>query len=155
MNRWFWGVAVVFLGIAVFAPPRPTLSRHTVPVRAAHTRPKPILGPQGVGSATFGLTRIETVARVSALLGKPSSVVFVNSGCGPRFTEVEWNDLVLEFRAGIFSGYRFMKGGWASLNGKPNALSKSKYPIPDIATDARIDDVPPSGGEVTFGFAGS
>lgn len=30
----------------------------------------------------------------------------------PRYTEVEWGQLVAEFRLGTFSGYRYMKGGW-------------------------------------------
>ena len=138
VNRWLGALAAVAIAGVVLALPRLAISLHSVPARSTHVKPKPILGPHGVGSVRFGLTRKETVARVSALLGRPTSGAFVNSGCGPRFTEVEWNDLVLEFRVGIFRGYRFMKGGRASIDGKPNALSKSKHPIPDIATDRGI-----------------
>ncbi len=35
-----------------------------------------------------------------------------NTGCGPRYSEEEWDEFVAEFRSGIFSGYRYLKGGW-------------------------------------------
>ena len=64
-----------------------------VSVRSASGRPKP------------RRRRLERPPRQAAWQG-------VNSGCGPRYTEVEWGQLVAEFRLGTFSGYRYMKGGW-------------------------------------------
>lgn len=82
---------------------------------ACHLRPAVqalrALGAQGVGTVRFGVTKARAVARLSDLLGRPTWQG-VNSGCGPRYTEVEWGQLVAEFRLGTFSGYRYMQGGW-------------------------------------------
>jgi hypothetical protein len=82
---------------------------------ACHLRPPGqvlrTLSAQGVGTVSFGATKATAVARLSELFGRPTWQG-VNSGCGPRYTEVEWGQLVAEFRLGTFSGYRYMKGGW-------------------------------------------
>jgi hypothetical protein len=69
------------------------------------------LGPDGIGKVRFGLTKIEAVAALSALFGDPSGRG-INTGCAPRYTEVEWGDLVAEFRLHTFSGYRYIDGGF-------------------------------------------
>ena len=51
------------------------------------------------------------MARLAALFGQPSRQ-FVNSGCGPRYMEVAFGHLYAEFRAGRFSGYRYLEDGW-------------------------------------------
>jgi hypothetical protein len=93
-------------------------SQGIIAIRAAaacHLRPAVqvlrALGAHGIGTARFGTTKAKAVAGLSDLLGRPTWQG-VNSGCGPRYTEVEWGELVAEFRLGSFSGYRYMKGGW-------------------------------------------
>ena len=65
-----------------------------------------VLGPHGVGPVHFGTAKAKAVAQLSALLGPPSSRG-PNTGCRPRYTEVEWGGLSAEFRLGVFSGYRY------------------------------------------------
>jgi hypothetical protein len=95
-----------------------------------------VLGADGIGNVRFGLPKAQAVRALSGLLGAPSARG-VNAGCGPRFTEVEWNDLIAEFRLGRFSGYRYVKGGWplATPGGSPlHALPGSSTRIQHLAT---------------------
>src|ERR1700688_1503036 len=64
------------------------------------------LGPHGVGTVHFGLTKAATVAQLSAMFGPPDARG-VNTGCSARYTEVVWGDLGVEFRSNLFSGYRY------------------------------------------------
>jgi hypothetical protein len=83
----------------------------------------PILQAHGVGTVRFGMRKGEAVARLRVLFGAPSARG-VNSGCGARYTEVEWGDFVAEFRLGTFSGYRFVKGGYPlTTAGSPRQAS--------------------------------
>ncbi len=68
------------------------------------------LGPHGIGGVRFGAPKAAAVATLSAGLGAPTKRE-VNPGCGPRYTEVEWGDLAVEFRSGVFSGFRYVSGG--------------------------------------------
>ena len=86
------------------------------------------LRPEGIGGVHFGLSKTQTVGELSALLGAPTARG-VNSGCGPRYTEVDWGDLAAEFRSGRFSGYRYLVGGYDfSLRGAPRHTSKAAVP---------------------------
>lgn len=69
------------------------------------------LRADGIGKVRFGLPQARAAAELTAMLGAPGARG-INAGCGSRYTEVEWNDLVAEFRLGTFSGYRYVKGGW-------------------------------------------
>jgi hypothetical protein len=71
----------------------------------------PELQADGVGSARLGMSKAQAVASLSRTLGKPTAEG-ISRACGPRFTEVAWHDLIAEFRAGKFTGYRFVDGGW-------------------------------------------
>lgn len=64
----------------------------------------------GIAGATFGQPKGLAVAAITALLGQPTAEQ-ESSGCGPRYSEVEWGDLAAEFRLGRFSGYRYLDGG--------------------------------------------
>lgn len=72
-----------------------------------------LISNHGVGNVRFGLARARTVAGLSKLFGRPSHP-FLNSGCGPRYSEVAWGHLYAEFRQGTFTGFRYMTTGWMS-----------------------------------------
>ena len=78
---------------------------------SAATGRVPALQADGIGAVRFGLPKATAVAELSDLFGAPSAR-FVNSGCGPRYTEVAWGELYAEFRLGKFSGYRYLRDGW-------------------------------------------
>jgi hypothetical protein len=98
----------------------------------ASTRPSADLGADGIGAVRFGLTKARAVDELSARFGTPTWRG-VNTGCGPRWTEVEWNDLAAEFRLDKFSGYRY-----ASANDLHNDLGSPRKPtkhgVPRLAT---------------------
>lgn len=73
--------------------------------------PTAVLTSQGIGPAHFGEPKTLVVRQLTHLLGPPVTSV-VSAGCGPRYSEVEWgDDLAVEFRLGVFSGYRYLDGG--------------------------------------------
>ena len=78
---------------------------------SAATGRAPALQADGIGTVRFGLPKATAVSELSDLFGSPSAR-FVNSGCGPRYTEVAWGELYAEFRLGEFSGYRYLRDGW-------------------------------------------
>lgn len=95
------------------------------------------LGPDGIGRVRFGLPKGRAVARLSVLFGPPTARG-VNTGCGPRYTEVEWGDLVAEFRLKKFSGYRYIAGGYPlTTPGSPRA-PRRKAVFPRLATSGGI-----------------
>lgn len=69
-----------------------------------------VLGANGIGKAQFGEPKATAVQQLVDLLGRPTASQ-ASSGCGPRYSEVEWGDLAAEFRFGFFSGYRYLDGG--------------------------------------------
>jgi hypothetical protein len=95
----------------------------------------PTLGPAGIGTVRFGTAKSEAVAELRALLGAPSGRG-VNTGCGPRYTEVAWGDLVAEFRAGTFSGFRYVVGGWPLTT--PGSPRRASPPVAKLATSRGI-----------------
>jgi hypothetical protein len=107
-------------------------------VASVHAVNAPALGPTGVGSVRFGLPKAQAVAELTALFGPPTARG-ANTGCGPRYAEVEWGDLVAEFRSGTFSGFRYATGGYPlTTPGSPRRPSPAKAPFPKLATSARI-----------------
>ena len=92
------------------------------------------LRADGIGSVRFGITKRTALSELRHLFGVPSARG-VNTGCGPRYTEVEWGDLVAEFRLGKFSGFRFLKGGWPlTTPGSPREASPQKTVFPKLPT---------------------
>lgn len=71
----------------------------------------PTLRSNGIGSVRFGATKAAAVAELGRLFGAQSARG-INTGCSPRYTEVEWGDLIAEFRLNVFSGYRYAARGW-------------------------------------------
>jgi hypothetical protein len=110
--------------VAAAQPMRPT--RAVISAR--------VLGPRGLGPVHFGTPKAKVVADLGGLFGKPSSGG-INTGCGPRYSEVGWGEFVAEFRSGRFSGYRYLKGGWPlTTPGSPHRSSPSQLRGPYLAT---------------------
>jgi hypothetical protein len=98
----------------------------------------PILQAHGVGTVRFGMRKGEAVPRLRVLFGAPSARG-VNTGCGARYTEVEWGDFVAEFRLGTFSGYRFVRGGYPLTTARsPREASPPAGVSPALATAGGI-----------------
>ena len=92
-----------------------------------------ILGPGGIGAVRFGLPKPETVTALARLFGAPAARG-VNTGCAPRYTEVVWADLAVEFRSNRFSGYRYLEGGYPiNTPGSPREPLPTKI-TPRLAT---------------------
>jgi len=109
-----------------------------VPVAALLTAFAVALGPHGIGKTHFGLTKATTITELNAMFGPPDARG-VNTGCSPRYTEVVWGDLAIEFRSSIFSGYRYMKGGYPiTTAGSPHEAHPPKSPTPKLATATGI-----------------
>lgn len=101
----------------------------------ASTPARPYLGSGGIGSVQFGLPKGRAVASLRALFGPPAARG-VNTGCAPRYTEVEWGDLIAEFRSNTFSGY--LKGGWPLTTPGSSRASPPKAVFPRLATSRGI-----------------
>ena len=93
-----------------------------------------ILSAHGIGSVRFGLPKDRAVQELTVLFGRPSQR-FVNSGCGPRYTEVAWGHLYAEFRAGTFSGFRYIEDGWPP---KQYGLKVHRSDRPTLTTARRV-----------------
>ncbi len=112
----------------------------TSPARVASSQPglaSAVLGADGIGSVRFGVSRSRAVSELRRWFGTPSAHG-VNTGCGPRYREVAWGDLLAEFRLGRFSGYRYVTAGYAlPIPGGPRAPAPSG-PTADLATATGI-----------------
>jgi hypothetical protein len=98
----------------------------------------PVLQPHGIGSIRFGMTKLKTVTELSRVFGTPSARG-VNTACSRRYTEVEWGDLVAEFRIGRFSGFRFIEGGYPlATAGSPREASPPKVVFPKLAASTGV-----------------
>jgi hypothetical protein len=65
----------------------------------------------GIGTIHFGQSKARVISTLTARFGAPSGKGF-NTACGKRYSEVVWDALAVEFRRGIFSGYRYVLGGY-------------------------------------------
>lgn len=90
--------------------------------------PPSLLSSNGIASMKFGASKAATVAALEARFGQPTWAG-INSGCSSRYSEVVWNDLAVEFRAGRFSGYRYMAGGYPSRGTPQQRQSHSISPM--------------------------
>jgi hypothetical protein len=73
----------------------------------------PVLGADDLGVIHAGEGQQSAVATMARFLGPPTST---DPGSCPGRTEVQWNDLSLEFSGGSFAGYRYLRGGLAGLS---------------------------------------
>jgi hypothetical protein len=98
----------------------------------------PTLGASGIGAARFGQSQQTVVARLRSSLGAPDASG-INTGCGKAFAEVAWHDLIVEFKHGRFSGYRFIRGGWPlTTPGSPRDRVTSTAAVPPLRTGKGI-----------------
>jgi photosystem II stability/assembly factor-like uncharacterized protein len=82
-----------------------------------------VLGADGLGVVKVGASQAKAVATVRRYLGPPT--VTTTRGVCPGRTEVEWNDLALEFYRGNLAGYRYMRGGLTHAG----SLTKTSSPL--------------------------
>ena len=71
-----------------------------------------VLGPDGLGVVAIGSPQVNSVAAMGGYLGPPTKTT---AGNCHGTTEVEWDDLSLEFTAGRLTGYRYLRGGLAAV----------------------------------------
>jgi hypothetical protein len=71
----------------------------------------PVISSQSIGGASFGEPESQAVAQLTRVFGPPTGR-FINTGCSPRFKEVAWQHLYVEFRSGKLSGFRYILDGW-------------------------------------------
>lgn len=110
------GVAGGALGVS--ASPARVARRSAVVVSRSGPR---VLDSDGIGNVHFGLERSRAVTELRRRFGAPSAMG-VNTGCGPRYREVVWGDLLAEFGYGKFTGYRYVTAGYAiEIPGKHSA----------------------------------
>ncbi len=126
-------VALVTVLFVVFAQDVGALVVHGSAVAARTMR----LNPTGIGTVRFGLRKRRAVTSLRALLGTPTWHG-ENTGCGPRFTEVEWGDLVAEFRAKTFTGSRYAEGGYPLPTPGTRRVPSRMKPYPRLATSKGI-----------------
>jgi hypothetical protein len=99
---------------------------------ASATSPKKTieLEGNGLGVVRFGDSERTTTKVITAVLGAPTG--HPSAGCVGDFTQAAWHDLLIQFKHGRFSGYRY----WVSASGIP--LSALVHPDPKLATAAGI-----------------
>jgi hypothetical protein len=73
-----------------------------------------VLAGNGLGVADLGSSARAVTSAVSAELGSPTG--HPEAGCVGGYTEVAWHDLIVQFRHGRFSGYRY----WVNSAGSPS-----------------------------------
>ena len=109
-------------------------SRHqAVAVAAIEFAGSGALGADGIGRVRFGLSRRRAMAELRRRFGAPSAEG-VNTGCGPRYREVVWGDLVTEFRLGRFSGYRYVRAGYEIVIPHGPSAPAPRGPTAGLAT---------------------
>ncbi|MCU1492480.1 MAG: hypothetical protein JWO62_244 [Acidimicrobiaceae bacterium] len=79
-------------------------------IAATGSTSSPVLSALGIGETHFGEAKQVAVSELRQVLGGPTAAR-TSAGCGPRYSEVVWGDLAVEFRLGTFSGYRYLDGG--------------------------------------------
>jgi hypothetical protein len=93
---------ILSCGIALSAasPKQARVSAKTSPVR---------LNGNGLGVTRYGATQSSATKAISAVLGKPSG--HPSADCTGEYFQTSWHDLVVQFVAGRFRGYRYLDGG--------------------------------------------
>jgi len=93
-------------GIALSAasPKRARVSAKTSTVR---------LNGNGLGVTGYGAARSSATKAISAVLGNPTG--HPSADCTSKYFQTAWHDLVVQFVAGRFRGYRYLDGGDRAL----------------------------------------
>jgi hypothetical protein len=93
-----------------------------------------VLGPDGFGVVQAGDSQSSAVSTMTHYLGSPTSTT---PGDCSGTTEVQWNDLSLEFSKGTLDGYRYLRGGLPAA-GTEHPLSGTGNPLLKTATGATL-----------------
>jgi hypothetical protein len=101
----------------------------TVPMR---------LDGNGLGIVTFGASASSATKTLTAVLGAPTA--HPSAGCAGDYSEVAWHDLIVQFRNGRFSGYRYLAGGLTGISPTITTLRAAKVPKLDTATGITLGD---------------
>jgi len=110
-------VGVLVACLLVLAAAAPTAAA------ASSTAETPIvLRGHGLGVVRFGSSARSVTKAVSARLGAPTG--HPDAGCVGGYTEVAWHDLIVQFRHGRFSGYRY----WVDGSGSPSPSASAIAP---------------------------
>jgi len=64
-----------------------------------------VLSGSGLGPVKLGTSQRAATARLTALLGRPTA--YPPSGCVGGYRNVEWRDLIVQFKSSRFAGYRY------------------------------------------------
>ena len=64
-----------------------------------------VLQGSGLGPVRLGTAQRPVTARLSSLLGHPTA--YPPAGCVGGYRDVEWSDLIVQFKRGRLAGYRY------------------------------------------------
>jgi hypothetical protein len=81
-----------------------------------------VLAGNGLGIVHFGSSARSVATAISAKLGPPTG--HPATACVGGYTEVAWHDLIVQFRHGRFSGYRY----WVNGSGSPSPSASTVSP---------------------------
>jgi len=93
-----------------------------------------VLDADGLGVARIGQSQASVIAAVTSSLEPPTTTT--NGVCAGT-TEVQWNDLSLEFSHNLLVGYRYREGGLAAVGSTPRS-TVSGTPVLKTATGATL-----------------
>jgi hypothetical protein len=99
------------------------------------TPTNPVLGPDDLGVVRAREEQAAAVAAMTQVLGPPTSTT---PGTCPGTTEVQWNDLSLEFASGSFAGYRYLRGGLAAVGATSSPSPGPGTPLLKTSTGATL-----------------
>src|ERR1700733_9396850 len=77
------------------------------------------LDGNGLGVVNFGATSASATKTLTAVLGSPTGHPF--AGCSGADSQTAWHDLIVQFVAGHFRGYRYQDGALAGAYVAPSA----------------------------------
>jgi len=102
---------------------------------ASATKSAPIrLDGNGLGVVGFGATVSTATKVLTARLGAPTG--HPSAGCTSAYNQTAWHDLIIQFKAGRFTGYRYVAGGWNGIS--PSSKTLHATVTPKLATSAGI-----------------
>ena len=91
------------------------------------------LNGNGLGVTRYGATQASATKAISAVLGKPTG--HPSADCTSEYFQTAWHDLVVQFVAGRFRGYRYLAGG---KYGVAPTAAMVRSTTPRLATAAGI-----------------
>lgn len=102
-----------------------THSSTSIPIR---------LDGSGLGIVNFGAATSAATKALTARFGTPTG--HPSAGCIAAYSQTAWHDLILQFKSGRFTGYRYIAGGWSGIS--PSTKSLHAAVMPKLATSKGI-----------------